>query len=130
MNKKFIDDHLGTWVSADFMHLELSCLSFSPNPIRKPYGASLVAQMVQNLPAVQETRVWSLGREDSLEKGVDTHSSILAWKIPWTEEPVGLQSMESQRVGHDWAIDTHTIGNAKVFGLQGQLLLCIYISST
>ena len=57
--------------------------------------------MVNNLPAVQETWVQSLGQEDPLEKGVATHSSILAWRIPWTEEPGGLQSMGSQRVGHD-----------------------------
>ena len=58
--------------------------------------ASLVAQMVKNLPAKQETWVWSLGQEDSLEKGMDTHSSILAWRIPWTEEPGGLESMRLQ----------------------------------
>ena len=54
---------------------------------------SLVAQVVKNLPAMQETRVRSLGQKDSLEKGMATHSSILAWRIPWTEEPGGLQSM-------------------------------------
>ena len=63
--------------------------------------ASLVAQLVKNLPAVQETQVRSLGREDTLEKEMATHSSILAWKIPWTEETGGLQSTGSQRVGHD-----------------------------
>ena len=63
--------------------------------------ASLVAQMKKNLPAMQETWVRSLGWEDPLEEGWATHSSILAWRIPWTEEPGGLQSMESQRVGHD-----------------------------
>ena len=57
--------------------------------------------MLETLPAVQETRVPSLGREDPLEEDVATHSSILAGKIPWTEEPGGLQSMGSQRVGHD-----------------------------
>ena len=57
--------------------------------------------MVKNLPAVQETRVQSLGQEDPLEKGMATQSSILAWRIPWTEEPSGLQSMGSQRVGHN-----------------------------
>ena len=57
--------------------------------------------MVKNLPAMQETRVQSLDWEDPLEKGMATHSSILAWKIPWTEEPRGLQSMGSQRVGCD-----------------------------
>ena len=58
--------------------------------------ASLVAQSVKNLPAVQETRMWSLGWEDPLEKEMPTHSSILAWKISWTKEPGGLQSMGSQ----------------------------------
>ena len=60
-----------------------------------------MAQIVKNLPAMQETRVQSLGREVPLEKAVAPHSSILAWKIPWTEEPGRLQSMGSQRVGHD-----------------------------
>ena len=60
-----------------------------------------VAQMVENLPAVQETWVQSLGQEYPLEKGMATHSSILAWRIPWTEEPGGLQSMGLQRVRHD-----------------------------
>ena len=63
--------------------------------------ASLEAQMVKNLPAMQEMWVRSLGWEDPLEKGMATHSSIPAWVIPWTEEPGGLQSMGSQRVGHD-----------------------------
>ena len=57
--------------------------------------------MLKNLPAVQKTRVHSLDQEDPLEKGMATHSSILAWRIPWTEEPDGLQVMKSQRVGHD-----------------------------
>ena len=65
------------------------------------FWASLVAQSVKNLPAVQETQVRSLGWEDPLEKEMATHSSILAWKISWTQEPGGLQSMGSQRVGHD-----------------------------
>ena len=65
--------------------------------------ASLVAQMVKHLPTMRETRVRSLGREDLLEKEMATHSSILAWKIPWTEDPGRLQSMQSQRVRHDWA---------------------------
>ena len=62
---------------------------------------TLVAQMVKRLPITQEIRVQSLGREDPLEKEMATHSSTLAWKIPWAEEPGGLQSMGSQRVGHD-----------------------------
>ena len=64
-------------------------------------GASLVAQMVKNPPAMRETCVWSLGWEDPLEEGMATHSSILAWRIPWTGEPGGLQYMGLQRVGHD-----------------------------
>ena len=64
---------------------------------------SLVAQMVKNLPAIRETWVRSLGPKDPLEKEIATHSSILAWKILWTEEPGGLQSIGSQRVGHNWA---------------------------
>ena len=62
---------------------------------------SLVAQMVKCLPTLWETRVQSLGGEDPREKEMATHSSTLAWKIPWTEEPGRLQSMGSQRVGHD-----------------------------
>ena len=60
-----------------------------------------MAQMVKNLPAMWETRVPFLGQEDLLEEGMATHSSILAWKVPWTEGPGGLQSMESQRVRQD-----------------------------
>ena len=63
-------------------------------------GDSLVAQMVKHLPAIQ-TQVQSLGWEDPLEKEMATHSSTHAWKIPWMEKPGGLQSMGSQRVGHD-----------------------------
>ena len=69
--------------------------------------ASLVAQTVKHLPVMQETQVWSLGWEDSLEKEMATNSSILAWKIPWMEEPGRLQSMESQRVGHDRVTSLH-----------------------
>ena len=60
-----------------------------------------MAQTVKNLPAKWETRVQFLGQEDPLEKGMATHCSILDWRIPWTEEPGGLGSMGSQRVGHD-----------------------------
>ena len=60
-----------------------------------------MAQTVKKLPAKQEIQVPSLGREDPLEKGMATHSSILAWRIPWTEEPGGPWSMGSERVGHD-----------------------------
>jgi len=63
--------------------------------------ASLVAQTVKNLPAMQQTQVRSLGQEDPPENGVATPSNILAWRVPWTEEPSGLQSMGSKRVRHD-----------------------------
>ena len=69
--------------------------------------ASLRSQMVKNLPAVQETQVQSLGWEDPLEKEMETHSSILAWEIPWTEEPGGLQSTGSQRVRHNLVTKPH-----------------------
>ena len=63
--------------------------------------ASLVAHVVKNLPPMRETQVQSLNKEDPLEKGKATHSSILAWRIPWTEEPGGLQFIGSQRLGYD-----------------------------
>ena len=65
------------------------------------HRTSQVAQMVKNLPAIRETQVLSFGQEDSLEKGMATHSSILAWRIPWTEKLGRLQSIGSQGVGHD-----------------------------
>ena len=79
--------------------------------VRKPimskakllFWASLVAQMVKNLPAMLETQVQSLGWNDALEKGMATHPSVLAWRIPWTEELSGLQSMGSQRMGQNLA---------------------------
>ena len=77
----------------------LQCASLLDTAPHLPW-ASLVAQRVKNLPAMWETQVQFLGQEDPLEKGVATHSSILAWKIPQTEEPGGLQSMGS-RVEHD-----------------------------
>ena len=69
-------------------------------------GTSLMGHMVKNLPAMRGTQVRSLGWEDSLETRMATHSSILAWRIPWTEEPGGLQSMGSLRVSQDWAAVT------------------------
>ena len=71
------------------------------NRIHYRIEASLVAQTLKNLPAMWETQIQSLGWEDALEKEMATHSSILAWKSPWTEQPGRLQSMGSQRVGHD-----------------------------
>ena len=83
-----------------------------------------MAQSVTNLPAMQETWVRSLGWEDPLEKEMATHSSILAWRIPWTEEPGGLQSMGSQRVGNDRVTFTFTdrrdLGRLQGAGVEGE----------
>ena len=68
-------------------------------PMKYIWGASLVTQLLKNLPTMQEIQVQFLGREDPLEKEMATHSSILAWRIPWTEEPGRLQSMGSQESG-------------------------------
>ena len=79
-----------------------------------PYCSTRVsqtAQMVKNLPAMWETQVWSLSGVNTLEKGMETHSSILSWRIPWTEEPGRLQSVGLQRVGLDWASNTHCSTN-------------------
>jgi len=81
--------------------LLLSRLNTLFEPALNYLGASLVAQMVKRLPAMLETRVRSLGREHPLEKEMATHSSTLAWKIAWMEQPGRLQSMGSQRVGHN-----------------------------
>ena len=89
--------------------------------------ASLVAHMVKNLPAMQETRVRSLGGEDPLDKGTATHSSIHAWRIPWTEEPGGLQPMGSQRVGHDWVTNTHK--NRKFITFLIVSIVALYFSA-
>ena len=76
-----------------------------------------VAQTVNNLPAMQETRMWSLDREDPLQKGKAIHSSILAWRITWTEKPGGLQTpVGSQRARHNWATNTHMYIGCIVYG--------------
>ena len=77
--------------------------------------ASLVVQKVKNLPAMQDTQVLSLSWKDPLKKEMATHSSILAWRIPWTEEPRGLQSMGFQRVGHDWVTNTTLLKTYQYF---------------
>ena len=75
---------------------------------KKPLNNFWVAQMVNNLPKMQETWVWSLGQEDPLEKGIATHSSILAWRIPWTDEPGGPLSLGLQKVEQHWATNIFT----------------------
>ena len=87
---------------------------------------SLVAQTVKNLPAIWDTWVWSLGWEDPLEKRMAAHSNILGWRIPWIEEPGGLQSMGLQRAGHDWeTLNILTISTSKL----GDKWLCEVVSS-
>ena len=85
----------------------------------KDHKTSLVAQMVKRLPTMQETWAQSLGQEDPLKKEMTTHSSTLAWKIPWMEAHGRLQSMGSQRVGHDWR-DLATAAAAWEFQLIGK----------
>ena len=92
----------------------LSLYMFQPTNISKWFLTIvchyfiLPAQMEKNLPSMQETRVWSLGWEDPLEKGMAIHSSIFAWRIPWTEKPGWLQFAGLQRVGQDWVTNTYT----------------------
>ena len=92
------------WLS----HILGQCLSTSItySDIEHLLMCFLVAQRVKNLPALLETQVQSLYWEDPLDNGIATHSSILDWRIPWTEEPGVLQSMGSRRVGHNWATNT------------------------
>ena len=82
----------------------------------------MVAQTVKCLPTMWETQVWSLGREDPLEKEMATHSGVLAWKIPWTEETGRLQSMGSQRIGHDWATSPYLLLGRKAVTNLGRIL--------
>ena len=90
------------------------------------YQTLQVAQTVKNLPAMQETWVQSLGQEDPLEKGMATHSSILAWIIPWTLEPGGLQSMGSQRIRHDLATIQQAVFKylSCIIGSEGKVFAC------
>ena len=95
-----------TW-SSRWNHIKkINELHSISGKVNLPNGASLVAQTVEDLPAVKQTRVQSLGQEDPPEKEVATHSSILAWKIPWTEESGGYSPLGSQRAGHNWVTDT------------------------
>ena len=94
VNLRFSFYKLGKWQFWDALSFK-----WSLNPLP---GTSLVAQRLKHLSTMWETRVRSLGWEDPLEKKMAIHSSTIAWKIPWTEEPGRLQSMGSQRVGHDW----------------------------
>ena len=91
-----------------------------------PFRASLVAQVVNNLPTMWKTQVWSLVWEDPLEKEMTTHSSIFVWIVPWTEEPGGLQSMELQRVWHDQVTNTslHLPFGVQIFSVASLFKKC------
>ena len=92
--------------------------------------ASLIAQTVRNPSAIHETWVWSLGWEDPLEKGMATHSSTLAWRIPWTEEPQGLQSTAMQRAAHDWATNNFTLTvNLEIYSTHLELRRLLRITT-
>ena len=99
--------HVGVQLFQHHLLNRLSLFHSAIFPLSKSrwlcFGASLVAQMAKNLSTMQDTWVQSLGWEDSLEKGMATHSSILAWKIPWTGEPGRLQPMGFQRIRRDWS---------------------------
>ena len=118
MNVSFLDmNDLPVGFSSPHQNFLLASLlvhSTSWNLLQWAHPNSLVAQSVKNLPAMQETRVQSVGGEDPLEEGMATQSSILAWRIPCTEEPGGLQSIRSHRVKHDWSDLAHTQGWAKM----------------
>ena len=97
------------------------------NSLKQVHTATSVAQLVKNLPAMQETRVWSLDQEDPLEKGMAAHSSVLAWRIPWTEEVGGLQSMGSQTARYDWVVDTVRSHTASFIYACVYLCVCLFL---
>ena len=113
-SSRYLDVSSSRWLCDSLPHLLQIFVQISPSqwspfwPLHSVcictiQGASLVAWTVKNLPTMRETRIWFLGWGHPLEKGRATHSSILAWRIPWTEERGGLQSMGSQRAEHNWA---------------------------
>ena len=97
----------GEMVSLSLSFFFFCRVIFHSSNIPLEYSISFsCGSVVKNPPVKQEMWVWPLGQEDPLKKEMATHSSILAWRIPWTEEPGGLQSKRSQRAGHDWAANT------------------------
>ena len=113
-----------TWAHTQVPHVS-GIKQYLPAP--NGYWASLVAQRLKRLPGMWETRLWSLGWEDPLEKEMAPHSSTLAWRIPWMEEPGGLQSMGSQRVRHDWVTFTFTFTNGYWNALKVSLIYQIVV---
>ena len=110
------------WATELLTHTHTHTHTHTRARARAKKWASLVAGMVKNLPAMQETWVQSLGWEDTLEKGMATHSSILSWEFHAQKSTGGLQSTGSQRVGHDWATNTFTLSHAKKQALIHTLL--------
>ena len=90
--------------------------------------SSLIAQLVKNLPAMQETPIWFLSQEDSLEESMATHSSTFVWRIPWTEEPGGLHSIGSHRVRRDWSY--FSTGAHKHLQTLSQRIVSQFVSCT
>ena len=93
------------------------------------FPSGSVAKNLTSIQELQKTRVWSLGQEDPLEEGIATHSSILAWRIPWTEEPGGLQPMGSQRVGHDWSDSSCSSVQTQGWSSPPLLSVCLFYRS-
>ena len=129
MHRKFL--HIFPWVYRPLLFISKLystawTYSLFMHSTTEGYGASQLAQWLKNPPAMRETQempVQSLGEEGPLEKGMATHSSILAWKISWTEEPGGLQCMGLQRVGHDWSnwACVHALKDILVVSKSGHL---------
>ena len=122
---------MNTCVQIWFWYPTFNYLGYIPRSQISGSYASLATQTVKNLPAVQETQVQSLGREDPLEKGMATHPSFLACRVPWTEAPGGLQSVGLQRVRHHWASE-HTHTHLLLWGwllLRGDTVSCLLLIS-
>ena len=120
---------IALWILGKSLHSwDVSCLSVMCDPLNVLIYCWIqffpCGQMVKNPSAVQETWVWSLGWEDTLEKGKATHSSILAWRIQSIEEPIGLQSMGSQRTGHDWVPFIFILDSVCLYFVEKCCVLC------
>ena len=123
INKQKLSRALGRWVPLQFF------LSTSNNDLLHVFSGFPGSSVVKNLSVMQEMQVWFLGWKDPLEEGLATHSSILAWEIPCTEEPGGLQSLGSQRVEHNWVPSTHVFSScynfSNIFNLRSYKLTCV-----
>ena len=114
------------WVDILWVPFLIALSSFGFYKVSAFRQVFLVAQMVKNSPAIWETLVWSLGQEDTLEKGVATHSSILAWRITWTQEPGGLLGLQIIRQNRETNTSTFSIQTTRIAGI---LLLLLFFNS-